>query len=39
MHFLAEPRLAAAVRNYLEGERHAIAHEVAWLDARSPLKR
>jgi predicted N-acyltransferase len=39
MHFLANPRLARAVRDYLVKERQAVAHEMSWLDEQSPLKR
>jgi predicted N-acyltransferase len=39
MHFLADERLADAVRNYLQHERDAVRSEIAWLDERSPLKR
>jgi len=39
LHFLADARLAQAVRTYLAKERHAVTDEIAWLDERSPLKR
>ena len=39
MHYIADPRLARAVRAYLEEERRSIAGEVAWLGQQSPLKR
>jgi predicted N-acyltransferase len=38
MHFLAEERLAAAVRGYLAHERRAVAREIEWMDERSELK-
>lgn len=39
MHFVANPRLARAVRDYLVKERQAVAHEISWLDEQSPLKK
>jgi len=39
MHFLADPRLAHAVRTYLAEERRAVAREIDWMDERSALKR
>jgi predicted N-acyltransferase len=39
MHFLAEPRLAHAVRAYLEEERAAIANEIDFMDTQSAFKR
>ena len=39
MHFLAEPRLARAVRDYLAEERKAVAREIDWMDGQSALKR
>lgn len=39
MHFLADERLAEAVRHYLRTERRAVAGEVAWLGEQSPIKR
>ncbi len=39
MHYLADPRLAQAVRDYLKRERHAVAQEIDWLDGQSALKR
>lgn len=38
-HFLAEPRLAAAVADYLERERAAVQTEIGMLEERSPLIR
>jgi hypothetical protein len=39
MHWIADPRLAAAVRDYLARERSAVASEIDWLEERSALKR
>lgn len=39
MHFLADRRLARAVRDYLGQERRAVAEEIHWLDEQRPLKR
>ena len=39
MHHVAEPRLRAAVADFLAGERDAVAGEVAWLDERAAYKR
>ncbi len=39
MHYLADPRLAQAVRDYLANERDAVAQEIDWLEEQSPLKR
>jgi predicted N-acyltransferase len=39
MHFIADARLAAAVRRALAAERRASAEEMAWLRERSALKR
>jgi predicted N-acyltransferase len=38
-HFLADPRLRAAVADYLEAERRAIAHEMAVLDGMAPFRK
>jgi hypothetical protein len=38
-HFLADPRLRAAVADYLEAERRAIAHEMAVLDEMAPFRK
>lgn len=38
MHFVADPRLAAAVRSFLARERTAVAREIDWMDERSALK-
>lgn len=38
-HFLADPRLRAAVADYLEGERRAVAHEIEALDEMSPFRK
>jgi predicted N-acyltransferase len=38
MHFIADPRLARAVRDYLAHERHAVAREIAWMGEQSALK-
>jgi len=39
MHFIADARLAAAVRDYLARERAAVTQEIEWLDEQSPLKK
>jgi predicted N-acyltransferase len=39
MHLLREPRLRAAVRDFLARERRAVAHEMEWLDERTALRR
>lgn len=38
-HYLAEPRLAAAVSDYLKRERRAVHGEIDWLAERSPVIR
>jgi predicted N-acyltransferase len=37
-HFVAEPRLAAAIENYLKRERLEAASEIRWLREHSALK-
>jgi hypothetical protein len=37
-HFVADPRLRAAVERALEGERAHVAREIDWLHAHSALK-
>src|SRR5206468_1838585 len=39
MHWLRDPRLAAAVRKFLVQERRAVAREIGWLGERSALRR
>lgn len=39
MHFVADPRLRAAIADYLERERDAVDDEIAWYDARTALRR
>ncbi len=39
MHFIADPNLRRAIRDYLHRERRAVADEIRWLDAQSALKR
>ncbi len=39
MHFLADARLARAVRSYLQRERQAVAQEIDWLEEQSPLRK
>jgi predicted N-acyltransferase len=39
MHLLADPRLAAAVGDFLRRERRAVAGEIRWLNERSALRR
>jgi len=38
MHFIADARLARAVRDYLARERQAVVQEIEWLDGQSALK-
>lgn len=38
VHYIAEPRLAAAVADYLARERRAVADEIEWFDERSAVK-
>jgi hypothetical protein len=38
MHYIADPRLAGAVRDYLERERAAVTQEIAWWEGQSALK-
>jgi len=37
-HFVSQPRLAAAIARYLEGERAQATSEIHWLQERSALK-
>ena len=39
MHYIAEPRLARAITDYLARERHAVGEEIEWLGQQSALKR
>jgi predicted N-acyltransferase len=39
MHYLADPRLARAVADYLSRERRAVEHHIAQMDERSALRR
>ncbi len=39
MHFLADTRLARAVRDYLARERQAVSHEIEWLGEQSAIKK
>jgi len=39
MHWIREPRFAAAVRRHLEVERAAVVEDIAWHDARSAHRR
>jgi len=39
MHFIAEPRLARAVRDFLARERQAVVQEIEWLDQQSAVKK
>ena len=39
MHFLADPRLARAVRDYLARERLAVERHIGFMDERSSLRR
>jgi len=38
MHWLADPRLARAVREYLVDERAAVTREIAWMGEQSAYK-
>ncbi len=38
MHYLADPRLARAVRDYLAQERAAVVREIAWMGDQSAYK-
>lgn len=38
MHYLADPRLARAIRDYLTHERIAVAREIAWMAEQSAYK-
>jgi len=38
MHYVADPRLARAVREYLAQERAAVAREIAWMGEQSAYK-
>jgi predicted N-acyltransferase len=38
-HYLADPGLRAAVADYLETERRAVAHEIRALDEMTPFKK
>ena len=37
-HFLADPRLAGAVEDFLEHERAQATHSIEWIRDRSALK-
>jgi predicted N-acyltransferase len=39
MHWLAHPRLAAAVEDYLGEERQVVADEIEWYGTRTALRR
>jgi predicted N-acyltransferase len=39
MHFLANPRLAAAVARFLDREREQVQRTIEWLRQESELKR
>jgi predicted N-acyltransferase len=39
MHWLAHPRLAAAVGDYLGEERQVVAEEIEWHGTRTALRR
>jgi predicted N-acyltransferase len=39
MHFVRDPRLAEAVRDFLSRERRAVARELGWFAERSALRR
>lgn len=39
MHYVADPRLARAVADYLSRERRAVEHHIAAMDERSALRR
>ena len=39
MHYIADPRLRRAIKDYLARERQAIAQEISWFDRQSALKK
>jgi predicted N-acyltransferase len=39
MHFVREPRLARAIRDYLAAERDAVGREIDWMDGQTAFKR
>jgi predicted N-acyltransferase len=39
MHFVVDPRLRAAVADWLARERAAVGEEIAWYDGRTALRR
>jgi uncharacterized protein len=39
MHYIADPRLARAIRDHLRQERTAVAQEIEWYEGQSALKR
>jgi predicted N-acyltransferase len=39
MHYLADPRFARAVADYLSRERRAVEHHISQMDERSALRR
>jgi len=39
VHFIRDPRLRAAVAEFLARERPAVAREIEWLDERTALRR
>jgi predicted N-acyltransferase len=39
MHFVRDPRLRAAIADFLERERAAVRDEIAWFDERTAHKR
>ena len=39
MHFIRDPRLRAAVADFLAHERPAVLREIEWLDERTALRR
>jgi hypothetical protein len=39
MHWIVDPRLAAAIRKFLVQERRAVAREIEWLNDKSALRR
>lgn len=38
VHYIANPGLRRAVAAYLQGERHEVAAEIAWLSRKSPFR-
>jgi len=39
MHYLADPQLDAAVKDFVEREERAVVQEIDWLEQQSPIRR